>query len=154
MTHKRSFWFLLSSLVIAIFIPFGCDSSDTNPATGTDALVGTWQISTITSTVDGTPITIPANQIDTWLVIVPELGMIPATIVLNENGTYQVTFIDGEVETGTYTATDNTLSVTPQGETEAQDMNYSIVGNTATITMSSDDGEGGLLTVQLVYTKS
>lgn len=153
MTHKRSFWFLLSSLLIAMFISFGCSSSDTNPVTGADALVGTWELLTISSTVEGAPITISADQISIWLVLVPELAMLPDIIVLNENMTYQVTYVDGDVETGTWVATANTLSVTPQGETTSLDMQYSIDGNRATITMSGDSGDGVIQSVELVYTK-
>lgn len=151
MTHKKSLLLLVSSLIIALFISVGCDSND--PASDEATIVGTWDLTSMTSTQEGQTITIQANQIDTYILLIPELGMLPETIIFNDNGTYQVTYVDGEVETGTYVATDNTLTITPAGETVPMILNYTLTGNTATIEMETDDGQGGTISATLVYTK-
>lgn len=153
MTQKKSFLFLVSSLIIALFISVGCDSSDSNPTSGEASIVGTWDLTSMTSTMEGQDITIQANQIDTYILLIPELGMLPETIIFNDNGTYQVTYVDGELETGTYVATDNTLTITPDGETVPMILNYTLDGNTATIEMETDDGQGGTISATLLYTK-
>ncbi|MFC2139932.1 DUF5004 domain-containing protein [Bacteroidota bacterium] len=153
MKISKTFYLLVISLAFSVLFSFGCSSDDSNPTGGSDALVGTWNITSITSTVEGVTLTIGADDIPLWLTLAPELGMVPGTIVLNADGTYNVTYLDTEVETGTWTATGSILSVTSQGETVQIELPYTISGNQATISMSVDDGEGGILTAELVYTK-
>ncbi|MFC2135938.1 lipocalin family protein [Bacteroidota bacterium] len=153
MKISKTFYLLVISLAFSVLFSFGCSSDDSNPTGGSDALVGTWNITSITSTVEGVTLTIGADDIPLWLTLAPELGMVPGTIVLNADGTYNVTYLDTEVETGTWTATGSILSVTSQGETVPIELPYTISGNQATISMSVDDGEGGILTAELVYTK-
>ena len=152
MKEKRSFLFIAASIIFAMFIAFGCDSDDTNPASGTSALVGTWDMTSITSTVEGLPVTINASDLDTWILLIPELAMVPRTLTLNEDGTYQLTYVDTEVEAGTWTATESVLSVTPQGEITPIPLPYTLSGNTATINMTAEN-EGEFFEVELVFTK-
>ncbi len=155
MKMTKTFYCLITSLVISVFLSFGCSSSDSNPTGGTDALVGTWDVTTVTITMEGgSPIPpIAAADLSTWVTLFPELGSIPSTIILNADGTYNVTYASGDNETGTWTATENTISVTAQGETEADDLPYTLSGNTATITFSVDNPEMGTVTIQILYTK-
>lgn len=153
MKVRNKLYVIVISLAFSVLFSFGCSSDDSNPTGGSDELVGTWVIASITSTVEGVQLTILAADIPLWLTLVPELGMVPGTIILNADGTFNVTYLDSEVETGTWSATSSILSVTVQGESEPTDLPYTISGNQATISMAVDDGEGGILSAELVYTK-
>ncbi len=104
----------------------GCSSDEGSTAPGVNpAVVGTWNA---TSFVVG------------GIGLIPPLGM---SLVFNANGTYAFSFTNdqgnfcdpGEVscgETGTYTATGNTMTL-DAGTTDEMTLNYSISGSTMTI---------------------
>ena len=113
------------AVLLGIFL-----SCEDKKAEEEDPLVGIWEMTKVTFTIEGTTVTIEADDQNN------------ETYIFNENGTYSYSGeMDGEPDSGsgTWTATGNKLTLIEDGETIIID--YSISGKTLTMSYSdTDDG--------------
>ena len=119
---------LLSILFIA-----GCDNNSTQSSV--NPLVGIWEVSEITMTVEGTTITMELND--------PTLYMGPTTYIFGADGVLSTTSVSSygtESNTGTWSSTGGTLTLIGDEHTEVID--FTISGNTLTFTGEDTDMYG------------
>lgn len=133
---KKSFHLMATVIVAAMFALIGCDDNSTEPNDPADALVGTWQ-STSMVVYHGSSIA----DADSFDVITTE--EFSEVLTLNADSTGSLIFTNSEGSTTTnwtYTATDTEITLTGteaggSGEPNVMVLAYELSGNTLTTTM-------------------
>lgn len=123
---KINYRYLLILLFSVLIISCGDDDkSSTEPELELDpAIVGTWDLTKITTTATGTPI-----------ILTPAQAGLSFTSTFNSDGTFESTIIDVDgttVDTGTWGVSGGVLTITLVGE-EPENTPYSINGDVVTL---------------------
>lgn len=130
----------LPVLVLALCASFSSCQNDDEVITDPAALIGTWKYASVSYNVQTS---IPAvtellkTQIKEFF---QEVDMKVYSITLNADKTYSATSIEG-TETGTYSATNGTLTLNSADNDENETMKYSISGSKLTVTNELDTVE-------------
>jgi hypothetical protein len=139
MKAKTIFYFLTFTLIFLISCEDKKDDKKNN-----DPLIGTWEAVSMSVTLaDGTFFSVPVGA-----------GM-SMTLEIKEDGTFTMTQVeDGETEvsSGTWSADDDTITITESSGTEM--MNYEVSGDTLTLSITEyDDDLGGAVTITIEFRK-
>ncbi|GEM_PF-4874290 len=131
MTPRNIFKKLPFALVLILLISFGCKKTEEGPTepkpTIDNALVGTWELTTITVPLLDT--TLSAQEANVQI-----------TMVFRADGSFEATTIDSsgtEVDKGKWSASNNTLTLKFDDGTE-QKGEYTINGNVASLNWTID----------------
>lgn len=146
---RRNNYKIITVLLFLFFILTNCsdDKSSTEPELNLSvdqALVGTWDLTKITTNVGGTPLT-----------LTPEQAGIASTATFNADGTFESVNTDSEGTTtdiGTWGVSDGKLYLMIEGE-ETDSSVYSINGNVATIESTVPVEGFGEVPATLEFTK-
>ncbi len=140
---KKTVLILLIASITAFFIG-GCSKDDSSGPN--DQLIGTWELVKITANLSGI-----STDIE------PSFLSLEVTLEVRNDGTYTLTqnhtdtgTID--VETGTWTATDKTVTINPD-DGDPQQIDYTVDGDTATLDTVMSYGEYVDLPVKMIYTR-
>ena len=135
---RKSKSFIVILLIVILFV-LSCDDDSPSKPNASD-LIGTWVL---------TKMTVGGNEYNPV-----EMGF-SVTIIFNSDGTFQSTEIDGEettVDTGTWSTSGNTLTITSTEDGVTISGPYSVAGNKLTITIT-DEEDGELITYIYEFTK-
>lgn len=133
-------------LLVLFFVSCSDDKDDNNSPTGPggtgevdNALVGTWVLTKILAPIATTP----------------DVAGIFITAIFNDDGTIQLTTVDGEgtsVDEGIWGTSNGTITITLEGE-EPVSSSYTVDGDTATISGFAVEFQGSIVLASLEFTK-
>src|SRR4030042_2810720 len=95
--RSKSLLFLISSLILAMFISFGCDTSESTSGRN-EALVGTWILTDVAITQGGNTETFSSDYIYLMATDFPNLLEIPEIVVMNSDGSGSGTMVNGNTD--------------------------------------------------------